>query len=94
MIKKKKILILKRKIDPYKNKWALPGLRQVKPETIEDTLRRIAVQELDLVIDPKQGILLGQYDGIFPSRQDMSTGYYFKVSSDAPIVFNRAYFSA
>ncbi len=38
------VLLVRRKLAPYANKWALPGLRMFKPESIEDTLFRIAKQ--------------------------------------------------
>jgi len=40
------VVVVKRKIAPYKDVWALPGLRMHKRESIDDTLRRIARQEL------------------------------------------------
>jgi len=76
------IILVKRKIAPYKNQWALPGLRMYKGENIDDTLKRIAEAELGIKIDPKNKIFLGQYIGKFTTehnRQDISTGYYLKV---------------
>ena len=46
------VILLRRKIAPYKNTWALPGLRMMKPEGIEDTLNRIARTEIGITIDP------------------------------------------
>lgn len=48
------VIVVKRKIEPYKNVWALPGLRMYKGESINDTLRRIAKDELGLTIDPEK----------------------------------------
>ncbi len=90
------IIMLRRTIAPYQNQWALPGLRMLKGESIDDTLRRIARQEVGLTIDPRGKILLGQYVGKFKTehaRQDLSTGYWIQVSSGQPIKLNAAHFS-
>ena len=47
------VVLVKRRIAPYKNKWALPGLRQYKGESFRETLTRIAKDELDLEINPE-----------------------------------------
>jgi len=91
------IIVVKRKITPYKNQWALPGLRMFKGESIDDTLRRIAKQELSLKINPKNKKFLGQYVGKFKTeynRQDISTGYYIYVSSSQKIKLNKDHFSS
>lgn len=78
----KGFILVKRKIDPYKNKWALPGLRIFKGESIEDVIRRIAKNELGLSINPKKRFFLGQYVGKFKTehnRQDLSTGFMIEV---------------
>lgn len=72
------VIILRRKIAPYKNTWALPGLRMMKPEGIEDTIKRIAMQEIGITIDFPQRKFIGQYVGRFRTenyRQDISTCY-------------------
>jgi len=72
------VLIARRKIAPYAGKWALPGLRMLKGESIDDTLGRIAEQETGLIVDLDSKRLLGQYVGKFRTehnRQDLSTGY-------------------
>lgn len=89
------VIIVKRKIAPYKNQWALPGLRMFKGENIDDTLRRIARDELGLEIDPEHRVFLGQYVGKFSTehhRQDISTGYLVRIPQK-PIVLNPAHFS-
>lgn len=91
------VILVKRKIAPYESKWALPGLRIFKPESIEDTIRRIAKQEVGLDVDPDKRLFLGQYVGRFKTeygRQDLSTGYYLKVSDDSKIVLNKDHFSS
>jgi ADP-ribose pyrophosphatase YjhB (NUDIX family) len=90
------IILVRRTIAPYQRQWALPGLRMLKGETIDDTLRRIAQQEVGLEIDPRQKVLLGQFVGKFKTehqRQDLSTGYWIKVPADRPLTLNPAHFS-
>ena len=53
------IIMVRRTIAPYQHQWALPGLRMLKGENIDDTLRRIARQEVGLTINPRQKVLLG-----------------------------------
>ena len=92
----KGFIVVKRKIAPYKNQWALPGLRMMKGEEINDTLRRIAKNELSLAINPRQRVFLGQYVGKFKTerkRQDLSTGYTLKVSTKQIIKLNNNHFS-
>jgi len=83
------VIIVKRTIPPYKNQWALTGLRMLKGESIEDTLQRIAKKELGLDIDSKNKRILGQYVGRFKTehqRQDISTGYLIQIPSTQPII--------
>jgi ADP-ribose pyrophosphatase YjhB (NUDIX family) len=89
-------LVVKRKIAPYKNQWALPGLRMYKGESIDDTIARIAKQEVGLQLDPANKVLLGQYVGKFKTeheRQDLSTGYYFKLPDSTKVTINPDHFS-
>lgn len=72
------VILVKRTIAPYANTWALPGLRMMKPESIEDTVERIAASELGVKVDAKHRVFLGQYVGRFRTeheRQDLSTGF-------------------
>ena len=90
------IVLVRRTIAPYQHQWALPGLRMFKGESIDDTLRRIARQEVGLEIDPRQKVLLGQFVGKFKTehqRQDLSTGYWIKVSPRQSITLNQSHFS-
>lgn len=90
------VFIIKRSIAPYKNQWALPGLRMFKPESINDTLKRIAKNELGLKIDPNKKFLLGQYVGKFKTendRQDLSTGYLIEINSGQKLSINLDHFS-
>ena len=90
------VILVKRKIAPYKNQWSLPGLRIYKGEEIDDTLKRIAKQELGLKIDPQKAKLIGQFVGKFKTekaRQDISTGYSVKVIGAQKITLNKEHFS-
>jgi len=90
------VIFGKRKIPPYKGKWALPGLRMLKSEGINDTLERIAKQEVGANINPDERVFLGQYVGKFRTehnRQDLSTGYYLRVPYEEKIVMNPQHFS-
>lgn len=92
----KGIIIVKRKISPYQNVWALPGLRQYKGETHNQTLERIANAELGLKINLDNAEIIGQYDGFFSTennRQDISTSYFIKIPENQQIILNEKHFS-
>lgn len=89
------VVMVYRNIAPYQNKWALPGLRMYKNETIEATIIRIAKQELGLPIDPLSRVFLGQYVGNFATefhRQDLSSGYVVKALDDT-LTLNKEHFT-
>jgi ADP-ribose pyrophosphatase YjhB (NUDIX family) len=89
-------LLVKRSIEPYKNQWALPGLRMYKGESIDETIIRIAKQEAGIEINPKDKVLVGQFVGKFKTenqRQDLSTGYYFLLPSSTKFEINKEHFS-
>jgi ADP-ribose pyrophosphatase YjhB (NUDIX family) len=89
-------VFVKRKIAPYKYQWALPGLRMYKEEGIDDTLTRIAKQEVGLELNPTQGRILGQYVGRFKTeheRQDVSTCYHFVLPTGTSLTPNPDHFS-
>jgi ADP-ribose pyrophosphatase YjhB (NUDIX family) len=91
------VIVCKRRIAPYRGVWALPGLRMLKPESIEDTIIRIGRQELGLELDPASRVFLGQYVGRFRTehkRQDLSTGFALRVSASQELKPNREHFSA
>lgn len=78
------VVLVRRKIPPYRDTWALPGLRMMKPEGINDTLVRIAHSELGLHIDPIKRRFIGQYVGRFRTehqRQDLSTCYAVEIGA-------------
>jgi ADP-ribose pyrophosphatase YjhB (NUDIX family) len=89
-------LIVRRKIPPYRDTWALPGLRMMKPEGIDETLIRIARSELGLRIDPTKRRFIGQYVGRFKTehqRQDLSTCYAVEIG-ESDIALNSDHFHA
>lgn len=90
------IVLVRRTIAPYENKWALPGLRMFKPESIEDVIARIAEDEVGLEVDVDDRRFLGQYVGRFKTeheRQDISTGYVVRALG-SEITLNRDHFSS
>lgn len=89
------IVLVKRKLAPYKDQWALPGLRMLKGESIDDTLVRIAQNELSLKVDTSTKVFLGQYVGRFKTehnRQDLSTGYCLKAGNGQFAWINQSHF--
>jgi ADP-ribose pyrophosphatase YjhB (NUDIX family) len=91
------VIVCKRRIPPYRGVWALPGLRMLKPESIEDTIVRIGRQELGLELDPAKRVFLGQYVGRFRTeheRQDLSTGFALRVSPSQELRPNGEHFTA
>ncbi len=91
----KKVLVVRRKISPYVG-WALPGLRQYKDEGFRDTLKRVALDEIGLKVNPRQGIIVNQADGRFQERQDISTAYFFHLTSEdeSKIILNQDHFKS
>lgn len=90
------VVLVRRRIAPYADQWALPGLRMYKSESIEEALQRIAKSEVGLSIDPKKRVFLGQFVGRFKTehkRQDISTGYAVRGTSNS-IVLNAKHFSS
>jgi ADP-ribose pyrophosphatase YjhB (NUDIX family) len=89
------VVIARRTIAPYENKWALPGLRMLKPENIDDVIARIAGDELGLHVNLGGKRYVGQYVGRFKTeheRQDISTGYAV-TALGGDLVINRDHFS-
>ena len=91
------VVLVKRKIAPYQNQWALPGLRMYKGENIDDTLKRIAQQEVGIEIDPVKKVFIGQYVGKFKTeheRQDISTCYTAPIEGNQDIILNTEHFTS
>ncbi len=90
------VIVVRRRISPYKGLWALPGLRMFKPESIDDVIRRIAKDEVGLGVNPERREFLGQYVGRFRTehgRQDLSTGYHLRVDPAQQVQLNDAHFT-
>jgi 8-oxo-dGTP pyrophosphatase MutT (NUDIX family) len=88
-------IMVNRKIPPYKKTWALPGLRVMKPDGIDETIKRIAKNEIGIKIDPEDKKFIGQFMGRFRvenNRQDLSTCYAVSFVSSAFQV-NTSHFS-
>jgi ADP-ribose pyrophosphatase YjhB (NUDIX family) len=92
----KGVILVKRTIAPYQNQWALPGLRMFKGENIDDTLKRIAQQELGIEINIDNKQFLAQFVGKFKTeqdRQDISSGYVVKINEEQELKLNPEHFS-
>ena len=92
----KGVILVKRTVAPYQNQWALPGLRMFKGENIDDTLKRIAQQELGIEINIDNKQFLAQFVGKFKTeqdRQDISSGYVVKVNEEQELKLNPEHFS-
>lgn len=63
-------LLAKRAIPPYKNKWNFPGGVVFKTEKLSDAAKRIAREELGLVVKVER--FLGVYENPIRSRHDIS----------------------
>ncbi len=64
------VLLAKRTILPYKNKWNLPGGVVFKTEKLSDAARRVAKEELNLVV--KLEGFVGVCENPAYSRHDIS----------------------
>ncbi len=64
------VLLTKRTILPYKNKWNLPGGVVFKTEKLSDAAKRVAKEELNLIV--KLEGFLGVYENPVYSRHDIS----------------------
>lgn len=74
---KKSVLLTRRTRNPYKGYWHLPGSMVHKNETMLDTVRRSAKEELNVdvrVIRP-----LGFYESLDKYRHDISHGFVVSV---------------
>lgn len=90
-----KVIMVRRKIEPYADTWALPGLRMFKPESIQDTLQRVAENELGLRIAANKAKLVGQFVGRFKTehqRQDLSSAYVVR-ALQGEVMLNEDHFT-
>ena len=74
----KSILLTKRTRPPYKGYWHLPGSMIHKDETMLDTVKRSAKEELNLDVTIVR--FLGVYESLNEYRHDISNGFLVKVS--------------
>jgi ADP-ribose pyrophosphatase YjhB (NUDIX family) len=89
------LLLVRRRLAPYQGMWALPGLRMHRPESVADTLRRIARDQVGLEINVDERVFLGQYVGRFRTefqRHDLSTGYFVRAVAGEPCI-NRTHYT-
>lgn len=66
----KSFILAKRTIPPYKNRWNLPGGVVFKTEKMVDAAKRVAKEELGLVVKIER--FLGVYENPILSRHDIS----------------------
>lgn len=69
LVNKNKIILIKRKNDPFKGYWALPGGRVDDMETVEEALVREMMEETSTKVTIKN--ILGVYSG--PERDPRGT---------------------
>ena len=91
------VLLLRRTIAPYRNMWAIPGLRLLKGEMIEDCIARIAREELGLHSGQfSEATFVSQHSVKFKSeqnRQDLASAYAVKTVAES-FVLNADHYSA
>lgn len=91
------IVLVRRVIPPYARKWALPGLRLLKGDGIDDCIERIAREELGIrSSDLSEPFFVGQGCVKFRTemeRQDLASSYYVKTTSRS-FVLNADHYSS
>lgn len=70
-----KVLICKRNNEPLKGKWALPGGRVFKGETLAAAVFRVAKQELGIEVKIDRQIEVNEFFSLQPERHDVSVAY-------------------
>jgi ADP-ribose pyrophosphatase YjhB (NUDIX family) len=70
---KNEFLLVKRSIEPYKNRWCLPGGIVKRGEKLENKIKEIAKKELGITLQSWKPI--GFYEKIYSSRHDISHCY-------------------
>ncbi len=78
---KNEFLLVKRKIEPYKNKWCLPGGIVKKGQKLENKLQEVAKKELGVKANDIRP--LGFYEKIYSKRHDISHCYVCKTKHNA-----------
>lgn len=58
------VLLTQRQKPPFSGRWHFPGSFLLKTETLADCLKRVAKDELGLVINPDKAYLLGVFENL------------------------------
>jgi ADP-ribose pyrophosphatase YjhB (NUDIX family) len=87
------VIMVLRKLEPYKDMWAFPGLRHLRNETNEEAIKRILKNQLGLEVDPSMAEELGSFNAPFESRHDVSRAFALRVSDDQEIRLNEEHYS-
>lgn len=96
------VLLIKRDIQPYRNKWHLPGGRILFRETIDDAIQRIAKKEIGCSVTIKKQVGAMEFlkevqDGnkrhsvsivFLVEPNGISNGEYLRSGNIHPIHFN------
>ena len=78
---KNEFLLVKRKIEPYKNKWCLPGGIVKKGQKLENKLQQVANKELGIKLRDIRP--LGFYEKIYLKRHDISHCFICRIKYGA-----------
>ena len=80
IVKEGAFLFLRRRNDPAKGQWWLPGGRIRKGETLQDALFREVKEETGLSVSIVR--LINVYSRVFPERHDISIVYLCETRED------------
>lgn len=80
-----KVLLVKRKAEPFKEKWALPGGFLEEEETLEAGARRELQEETGLKIDKLKQLKAFGTPGRDPRGRTISIVFYGRVTSEEKV---------
>jgi len=83
IFKRKRVLLTKREINPYKGFWHLPGTIIRRNEKIEHAVKRAAKSELNVNVKIKNYV--GCFESINKFRHDISLGFIVSIQNDSKI---------